>query len=476
MTEENPQAASRPFANRFHIFVVLWSLASCFQAWHQLAWPIVGGPGLAAGATVILAVLAIGRPSSTGSFALLAAWQVGWAIYQMPDISDQRFLALLVDLSIVLSYAMAVMVRSKRGVTVDDVYVGFAACARWILLIYLFFSALSKYNSGFVDLTQSCAVSHWQSLARQWIPALANAKWTYSVVVAGVIIVETVVLLGLLITPLRAFSVGVGSLFYSVVGFCGICYGPDMAFTMYALLFLMTSHKVADSLFFSEASTQLKVPVYGVIAALTAIIAVGAAAMAMQTKDVEQMQRFYGWLQSLSTLAAGVVWCALLLWGLAKCPRAGFLGSASFFVGNPILYFVLLVALLSGISPYVGWKTRMAFTQYSNLCTENNKTNHYFVPQRYLGDYQTKLIRVVDSSDESLKSLSAGDLFVPKFELIRLTSKRPEASLEYELIGGGLLKVKEVKEAKDLMDPPAWWQVKFLSFRPYSPDGCRCLR
>ena len=158
MNEDIPQPSHRKYQYQFNVFVVLWAIAACLQAWHQLTWPIGAVPGAAAGVTVFLAVFVIGRPSSTGTLAALAAWQVAWGIYLMPKMFDQRFLALLVDMGILISYLMATMVHSKRGVTLDDVYAGFAPAARWILMFALLFSVLSKFNTGFTDLDTSCAV------------------------------------------------------------------------------------------------------------------------------------------------------------------------------------------------------------------------------------------------------------------------------------------------------------------------------
>jgi hypothetical protein len=67
----------------------------------------------------------------------------------------------------------------------------------------------------------------------------------------------------------------------------------------------------------------------------------------------------------------------------------------------PLPHFIFVViALLNGVSPYLGIRTLSTFSMYSNLRVEPDYTNHCFMPKSanllpYLGD----TVKIIGSSD-----------------------------------------------------------------------------
>jgi hypothetical protein len=88
------------------------------------------------------------------------------------------------------------------------------------------------------------------------------------------------------------------------------------------------------------------------------------------------------------------------------------------FGGHPALLFFPLCAVLNGLCPYLGLKTETSFAMYSNLRTEAGQSNHLIVRKPLsLADYQTNLVRIVDSSDEVLAKAAAQGLPIPLIEV-----------------------------------------------------------
>ena len=72
-----------------------------------------------------------------------------------------------------------------------------------------------------------------------------------------------------------------------------------------------------------------------------------------------------------------------------------------------IFWMFPLLVVLNGFAPYLGLKTQTSFSMFSNLITENGKTNHFFIPSELqIFDYQREIVIIKDTN---MKNLSSSD-------------------------------------------------------------------
>jgi hypothetical protein len=193
----------------------------------------------------------------------------------------------------------------------------------------------------------------------------------------------------------------------------------------------------------------------------------------------------YGNVQYAGHLLLGYAWWlsalpllvfATVLWRLpasARLPQPRFMPSHRWLLAGP-----LLVAL-NGISPYVGFKTENSYAMYSNVSTEGGRSNHLLLPvPAAWADYQTQLVRVIQSSDAGLAEAAFKGRPVPLFELRRLVhdhqaAGREPVTLVYER-DGVTFHVPPISNDPALSPPPRYWERKLLSFREIHMRNSPC--
>jgi hypothetical protein len=135
----------------------------------------------------------------------------------------------------------------------------------------------------------------------------------------------------------------------------------------------------------------------------------------------------------------------------------------------PLMVFV-------GFTPYLGLNTRVNFSMFSNLRTENGMSNHFFLRDTgWLGDYQRDLVEIIDSSAEDLLVFRAENFRITYFELRRSLSWRtdPDFFVEYKRAG----RIERVDASTKGPSIPPRIQRTVMIFRPVAADDalCPCL-
>ena len=71
-----------------------------------------------------------------------------------------------------------------------------------------------------------------------------------------------------------------------------------------------------------------------------------------------------------------------------------------------LIYWIFpLLVFVNGFAPYLGLKTQTSFSMFSNLITENGRTNHFFIPNEFqVFDYQKELVYIDDTNMKNLLS------------------------------------------------------------------------
>ena len=65
--------------------------------------------------------------------------------------------------------------------------------------------------------------------------------------------------------------------------------------------------------------------------------------------------------------------------------------------------FLIFLFVLNCFSPYLGFKTQNVLSMYSNLRTENQRSNHIIGDIMVIGNYQNDIVEIRDSNIKKLK-------------------------------------------------------------------------
>jgi hypothetical protein len=135
-----------------------------------------------------------------------------------------------------------------------------------------------------------------------------------------------------------------------------------------------------------------------------------------------------------------------------------------------------VLALLNGLSPYLGLKTESSYTMFSNLRTEGGEWNHYLLPrQLQVFGFQDDLVSILRSNDPYLMRLAAGGYRLPPLELQRHIALHPDAALVYETRAGRFASRRAADDPR-LTRPTHTLLTKLLIFRPVpAPERNECL-
>ena len=151
--------------------------------------------------------------------------------------------------------------------------------------------------------------------------------------------------------------------------------------------------------------------------------------------------------------------------------------------------FALVV--VNSASPYIGLKTYNNIAMYSNMRTEGDINNHFFMPAVPVFGYQKDLVEIVDSNSDEIMKLKTHharfgyvgqefEVYQTYFELRRAVSKHKGGDLSVSYIRDGELRTF-TRGAEDNVDanldtPPALILRKLLYFRPvFKGEKSYCL-
>jgi len=438
-----------------------WASAVLFSATAPLGWysSLLQGPtasDVARVAVSALALLAIIRAPSLRSLGALALAQVAHVAIDLPDVPNHRCILALVNLALL----MAMLVRRTPADVLDAV----GPAARAITVMLYGFAAFAKLNHDFVDVTVSCAAQFYGHITKWW-PPFPDGSEIRRGVVFGTIAVESLLPVALCIRRLRPLAVGGGLLFHFGLALDATKAFLNFSSVMFALLLLFLPRDCLASLgsvVGRRSGARLELAILFV-----AVAAAGVAGAA----DWERFGGLFYWVRQLvwSTYAVAILaftarWCLTSSVPEAPLPRPP-LGVLA----------VLLLALLNGLAPYLGLKTRTTFDMYSNLRLEADGSNHLLVPRSLdLFGLLRDRVAVLESSDPLLQRYAVAGDEVPYWQLRAAVSSDPSLRVRYRRSGTD--RERDPVRAPESIEPLSWWQRKLVVFRTLGPPSrSECL-
>ena len=277
--------------------------------------------------------------------------QIAFAIYTLPDLQNHRYLALFVNVGLILSYKNQEFFNPK---------------AIWIisrsLIVVYFFAAFHKVNSDFINPATSCATQFTKNIEI----LLPFIKYTIldigSIQIYGTIILEFLLSVLLFFKRTWKYAALLAVLFHLSLTYDFIKLFINFSGIMIGLVTIITAKKSISS-FYSEPK----------IIRLLLLITTFTI-LAPRYFGFEHFWHIFGVLTVFMFFSIRSVISIL-----NKTPADDALTASE---GRTITgCFLVGLLFLNAASPYLNIKNRGAFNMYSNLQVSTTYSNHLFVPR-----------------------------------------------------------------------------------------------
>src|SRR5436190_5113427 len=462
------------------LFSILWAAAAALH--HLEARPLAGLPIYP---FVVLLLVFPERPWAIASFALAHG---ALLVLDLPSAANHSILALLVDGLLLIGCAQLAFARGEPQPSPRRLFAAIQGPIRATVAVIYLFAVFHKLNRSFFDPGVSCAATQLaKALELHGLESLRLPEWVFALNIPLTLASEAAII-ALLLWP-RFTHVGavLGLVFHTGLAWASFFDFATVIFAMYLFFFSWES---------LEGRLQA-IPRWAVPCFLLSFAALAAVSF-----------YFHGWLGDPALIAgetyslrADTLIC--LFWMLMVWPlllpvfaRAG--QGDGRWTGVGLAWAVPLIALLNGVTPYLGLKTVANYSMFSNLRTEGGRTNHLLVPPGLfsLAGYQEDLARVSSLNRRAPPSwpwwvrLAGGDRWVrrnSRWAHAALNTRVPFAELRrtlqvwrelgftsvsvgYERAG----KFRFVEDAfadPELMRPMPFWERKLMAFRAVDDDG-----
>ena len=432
-----------------------WAAAILFQYISQLSWIIalVGAPLSAASALqfalVFSATALLLFPASSCLLMATAAFQISHVLLSLPDVPNHRLYTALVNLAILLG-----ALKNRKAPWEEA-----APVLRTLLVTLYLFAALAKTNSAYIDPSVSCATQflHEMPLWNTSSPLLASA------VAWGSLSLEWIVPLLLITRAFRPFAILLGLVFHIAISL-------DLA----RHFIDFSSVAVASLLAFSAVpilSAELR-------RSLGLAIAFGFTVCAYLGATAQHDWNFYLYFTEsrdlLWLLYAGLVTGCYVL-ALPNWKRATL--TQPFAIGTALKTLPFTLAILNGLTPYLGLKTKSSWDMYSNIRLEGSLPNHILGTLDLRGEMHFP-VHILKSTNSllQLQYAEAGYDITP-FELSSIFSSDPTGVTSFEWKGVTYQNYLHGSNALPELSPPTWLDRKLTWYRPIDRSTpVRCSR
>ena len=334
------------------------------------------------------------------------------------------------------------------------------------------FAALAKFNTGFTDLAATCSVWILESIPFVHLPSAVHP-----LVIYGTMALEITVPLLLLFHRTRPLAIVLAFGFHFISAFAGHSSFSGFAWSMYFLFLpplalargaVLARRGLPGRLRDGVAASRPAVAV-AVLAAVW--ILVRYVAVPALPGSLQGGARHWGAVLMCVTFMGGTGWLLFRVrrhWIPARGPRLGLrVSSVLMVLGIGLIVFTALM-------PYLGLKTRAAFTMFSNVRTEPGHWNHLLVPEALrVFDWQDGgEVRFLETDDPALDAKIAAQ---ESEDVVLLGARRivddfPDATVRYTLDGVERM-ASPVSADPVLGAPVSAAQELFGAIRPFAEGG-----
>lgn len=458
----------------FAIFSFLFAMAVLYHQARLSDWEVLSIHALLTLSALFLLV----KPSSVRRFVLVAvALFLDWADH-MPVVVNHLWVVAVFGAALLIAMAVALARGLDWPRDGGELYRRFGPVLRNVVILVYLFAAVAKMNDGFFDSDVSCAVAMSDDLL-DWAPFDLKADWQHAPAIWGTIAIELAIPLLLFFPRTRLVGIAIGLPFHVVLALSGHVPFSGFAVAFYSLFLPLDFPERLDRLrgrfpplgraslrIGSLARSPLAFPALALVWLFCAVVVTEHARGPFDKATTASFVPYAAIVGGIAALA--------ILDGRPVVQR-----QRAFRLTHPAWAIVLLLVVANAISPYLGLKTQVSFTMYSNLQTEGDQWNHSLVPDSVrVFDLQDDLVRIVDSSDERLdEAAKSGTRFV-WHDFRRHMLDHPDESVTYEQ-DGRRFAVSRAGDDPRLSEDETFVERKLLQFRdvPTAEDnGCRSRR
>jgi hypothetical protein len=481
VTAHGVRAAAQPseamtLHDRWTLFPGLWCWAllmhqATFDKWQYspIGWALCA-----------CAVALVLKPRSVPILAATVAVNAVYSIQCLPETANHLLFEGFVCFAWVLAFALHAAARLRTGVPLRRVLArepgephpleaSRTPLGIGLLLVY-WLSVLHKLNYDFVDPETSCA-SYMYRRVSETLPFLPKAIWAEHVAIWSTLLAEASV--PVLLLSRRTWQLGlVAALaFHLLLGFDptpGIYSFTGLLYALFILVLPETFVATAAGCF-SELTQRLGRRTLDAVRFSALAVAIGILAYGTTREDQWSFRAgFVFFLVWALVVAVGYLLSlkrTLEQEGTAEPASAG----ATSGFAHALLWILPLVTLLNGLNPYLGLRTQLSFSMFSNLRTEGGQSNHLFMPRLLnLGGFQEDLVEILETNDAELERLHEHQLLLPYFEFRRAVSGSENVRVRY--LRNGEQRTFECVDGacndRELAEPYSRLMSRLLYFRP----------
>ncbi len=439
-------------------------------SFHDWRWWTTYGPLLG-----IATLAALDRPTwPVFAFLVLADLVcVGRNLFLLPN---HILFSWVVNLTLLTTLVVTLVRRTSRTAIAAEWMRAFAPWLRIELGLLYFFTVFHKLNTAYFNPEVSCAVSMLHEVAARFpfLPTSAAAEYG---VIYGTLLVEVLIPVLLAVPGTRLLGFLLGFAFHALLAthsYIGI-------YSFSATLFALFAVFLPESL-----ATRLQAPLW----LRRVLTTMAGAGVLLLTVWLLRHRLFSGGALEpfLPAPLFKIGMQAALVYALAAFCTIGWLGlrhPAEFRQSAPgtarglwpLAAFPMLLVLI-GLQPYLGLRTLMCFSMFSNLQTEGGRSNHLLMPNwLQVTDWQRDLVEIVESSEPILSALAQQRLTLPFLELRRIRTITPDPMTIVFRRQGQSFEFATADATTHGSIPPLGPLAKhYFRFRPVEsdPDQVRC--
>ena len=318
---------------------------------------------------------------------------------------------LLVNITLCASYLFLTLRRRSHFIDSDEWLGVFRPVVCLLVLMLYLFASLHKLNTGYFS-EHSYALRLYRDIVYgEHMSAFAHLFPTDDAFLALLaplsVLTELAIPVLLCFRRTRLVAILIGMSFHTLLSLKEYPPGTDFPSLLGAayILFLpnpsidIINTSILDRLRSSKFFQPLKSLI--ALALLLAIIFVPALYSLARHSTVDWFS--FANLKSTHWAAHVLTYFALLFVLIYKLRRKDYDNTPAILrsVQYP-LFSIIVVAFLVGMSPYLGLRTAGTFAMFSNLITQGNYSNHFFMPQELqIFDYQ-KQVCVIETTAKDI--------------------------------------------------------------------------
>lgn len=463
-------AQSNTSFTQYSLFAWLWAMGII---WHYLRpghWHLVGWADLF---VVIAAILVLIRPQSLHYLLATAAAGMMAFLLALPSPSNHWTMQFLFNAAMCLSFASLAFRRKSLNFDTRDWFDSFRPALCLLILMLYLFASMHKLNSGYFS-DHSYALRLYHDIAfGEHMSAFAHLFPTDAALLAILphlsILIEMTIPLLLFFRRSRLVGILIGIAFHVFLSLKEYPPGTDFPTLLGAayILFLPPSsiEFIRASILGPIRGSRFYHFFKGTVAPAILLAAIFVPLL-YSLPSISSVDWFsFENLKSTHWAAYVTTYVATLVFLIYK------LRSTDYDKSPPILQSLhysqiapLALAFCLGISPYLGLRTAGAFAMFSNLETEGNYYNHFFIPPEIqIFDYQ-KQVCVIETSADNIPTTALTGELLTYYNFRKLTRQNPEASIIYTFEGEHM-ELERIADKSELVTEPDILERYYLVFQ-----------